>query len=196
MRFNFKQIFIIPMLLIIAQVVNAQPANQLNGVLKSAFEIGSIESVMIEKNGEIIAQQFEGRMNPNRTTNIKSASKSILSLLVGIAIREGYLEGVEQPIGEFFEDYFAEISINKPSNGATIDSQTFKISTKVDGEASIEKVEFFVDGNSIGSRKRSPYSLNYEVPESKNGKEIEIEVKVKDEDDGSDEDKIKVKVDY
>ena len=108
MRFNFKQIFIIVMLLIAAQVANAQSPNELNGVLDQAFEIGSIESVMVEKNGEVIAQQFEGRMNPNRTTNIKSASKSILSLLVGIAIREGYLEGVEQPIAEFFEDYFAE----------------------------------------------------------------------------------------
>jgi len=108
MRFNFKQIFIIVMLLIAAQVANAQSPNELNGVLDQAFEIGSIESVMVEKNGEVIAQQFEGRMNPNRTTNIKSASKSILSLLVGITIREGYLEGVEQPIAEFFEDYFAE----------------------------------------------------------------------------------------
>jgi CubicO group peptidase (beta-lactamase class C family) len=108
MRFNFKQLFIITFLLIAGRAVNAQPSNELNGVLESAFEIGSVESVMIEKNGEIIAQQFEGRMNPNRTTNIKSASKSILSLLVGIAIREGFLEGVDQPIGEFFEEYFSE----------------------------------------------------------------------------------------
>jgi len=108
MRFNLKQLFIIPILLISCQVVKAQSANELNGVLEAAFEIGSIESVMIEKDGEVIAQQFAGRMNPNRTTNIKSASKSILSLLVGIAIEEGYLEGVDQPIGEFFEDYFEQ----------------------------------------------------------------------------------------
>ncbi|MFO7848290.1 MAG: serine hydrolase [Balneolaceae bacterium] len=96
------------MLLIAVQAVNAQPYNELNGLLGQAFEIGSVESVMVEKNGEIIAQQFMGRMNPNRPTNIKSASKSIISLLVGIAIREGYLEGVDQPIGEFFEDYFEQ----------------------------------------------------------------------------------------
>jgi CubicO group peptidase (beta-lactamase class C family) len=106
MRFNLKQLFIIPILLISGQVVKAQSDNGLNGVLESAFEIGSVESVMIEKNGDVIAQQFTGRMNANRPTNIKSASKSILSLLVGIAIREGYLESVDQPIGEFFEDYF------------------------------------------------------------------------------------------
>ncbi|WP_083750189.1 serine hydrolase domain-containing protein [Rhodohalobacter halophilus] len=110
MRFNVKQFFIIPILLIAGQVANAQPYNELNGVLESAFEIGSIESVMIEKNGDVIAQQFTGRMSPNRPTNIKSASKSILSLLVGIAIEEGYLEGVDQPIGEFFEDYFEQNS--------------------------------------------------------------------------------------
>lgn len=40
--------------------------------------------------------------------NIKSASKSIISLLVGIAVDKGFLEEVEQPIGSFFKDYFQE----------------------------------------------------------------------------------------
>jgi CubicO group peptidase (beta-lactamase class C family) len=94
----------------ISATVSAQPGNGggngLNEALEAAFEIGSVESFMIEQNGEIIAGHFTGRMNANRATNIKSASKSILSLLIGIAIEEGYIEGVDQPIGNFFRDYF------------------------------------------------------------------------------------------
>lgn len=92
-----------------ARMTAGQPDNDngLDPVAESLFEIGSFESLMIEKEGEVIAQKFSGRMNANRSTNIKSASKSILSILVGIAIHEGYLEGVDQPIGEFFSDYFA-----------------------------------------------------------------------------------------
>lgn len=69
-------------------------------------EIGPISSILIDQEGEIIAEEYFGRMNSNRAHNIKSASKSILSILVGIAIDRGYLDGVHQPIGEFFPDYF------------------------------------------------------------------------------------------
>ena len=45
-------------------------------------------------------------MRADRTTNVKSVAKNIISLLVGIAIEQGHLSGVQQPIGEFFPDYF------------------------------------------------------------------------------------------
>src|SRR5690625_5458955 len=46
-------------------------------------------------------------MHADRGHNIKSASKSILSILTGIAIDQGYLEGTHQTLEEFFPDYFA-----------------------------------------------------------------------------------------
>jgi 1A family penicillin-binding protein len=95
-----------------------------------------------------------------------------------------------------FDDHFVEISISSPSNGSTASSNNLKISTKTKGRADVKEVEFFIDGNSIGTRKKSPYDLTYEIPDSKNGGEIEIRVKAKDEDGGEDEDKIKVKVDF
>jgi len=95
-----------------------------------------------------------------------------------------------------FDGHFAKISIISPDNRGTITSQEFKISTKISGDASVDKVEFFIDGNSIGSKKKSAYDLNYKMTEDKNGNEIEIEVKVKDKDGGTDSDKIKVKVKF
>jgi CubicO group peptidase (beta-lactamase class C family) len=82
--------------------------NGLDPVIDRAFDLGAVESFMVERGGEVITQKFTGRMNATRPANIKSASKSILSLLVGIAIHQGYLEGVDQPIGDFFRDYFDE----------------------------------------------------------------------------------------
>jgi len=95
-----------------------------------------------------------------------------------------------------FDGHFAEISISSPNDGSTINSQEFKISTKIDGDADVKKVEFFVDGNSISSRGKSPYNLSYKVPENKNGETIEIKVDVEDDDGGRDGDKIKVKINY
>ena len=90
--------------------LSAQPENNpdLEQITSKVFEIGSVESIMIERGGEIIHQDFRGRMGPNRATNIKSASKSILSLLIGIAINEGFIDSINAPIGPYFPEYFDE----------------------------------------------------------------------------------------
>lgn len=67
---------------------------------------GPINSILVSQHGELVAEQYFGNMHANRGHNIKSASKSILSILIGIAIDKDYLEGVHQPIGDFFPEYF------------------------------------------------------------------------------------------
>lgn len=76
--------------------------------LSRIFDIGTVQSLMIEKDGTLLHEEYQNGMTRNTTTNIKSASKSVLSLLVGIAIDKGYIEGVDQTIGEFFPNYFSQ----------------------------------------------------------------------------------------
>jgi len=78
----------------------------LTELVRSFDELGPINSLLISQQGEMLAEVYFGRMNAVRANNIKSASKSILSLLTGIAIEKGYLDGLDQPIGEFFPEYF------------------------------------------------------------------------------------------
>ena len=73
---------------------------------ESADDLGPISSLLIYQSGELIEEEYFGRMSDRSTHNIKSASKSVLSILVGIAIDEGYLDGVDQTIDEYFPDYF------------------------------------------------------------------------------------------
>ena len=82
-------------------------AQSLDTLAEEALSLGDTTSVMVQQAGEVVAEAHSGRMHADRATNIKSASKSIMGLLVGIAIREGYLDGVDQPIGPFFPDYFS-----------------------------------------------------------------------------------------
>lgn len=70
------------------------------------FTVGTVNSFIVEVNGKRIIEEYTDGMHAGRTTNTKSASKSILSLLIGIAIEEGYLDGIDQPIGEFFPEFF------------------------------------------------------------------------------------------
>ncbi|WP_234570488.1 serine hydrolase domain-containing protein [Rhodohalobacter sp. 614A] len=76
--------------------------------LDEIFNIGTVQSLVIQKNDQIIYEEYRGSIEGDEPTNIKSASKSIISLLVGIAIDKGFIEGVDQTIGDFFPEYFEE----------------------------------------------------------------------------------------
>lgn len=83
-------------------------AKQVNAatLVDEVFRVGPIKSFVVQQDGELLIEEYRRGMNAARVTNIKSVSKSIMSLLVGIAIEQGHLDGVTQKIGEFFPDYF------------------------------------------------------------------------------------------
>ncbi|MGO4135356.1 serine hydrolase domain-containing protein [Rhizobium brockwellii] len=57
-----------------------------------------LKTVIVARDGRVLSERgFRGH-SPSESTNIKSASKSIISALVGIAIDKGLLEGPDQKI--------------------------------------------------------------------------------------------------
>ncbi len=78
-----------------------------DAIVEAAFRTGPIKSFMLQRDGELIIDAHRSGMRADRATNVKSVAKSLISLLVGIAIEQGHLRGVRQPIGEFFPEYFA-----------------------------------------------------------------------------------------
>ena len=90
-----------------AQRAQSRVTRSLNpAVLRPAFdraaELPKLRSMLIAVDGEIVGERYYRGATRARTANVKSVSKSIISALVGIAIAEGKLDGVDQPIGEFF----------------------------------------------------------------------------------------------
>ncbi|MCO6393031.1 serine hydrolase [Aliihoeflea aestuarii] len=67
-------------------------------ILDAAETIAPLETVVISLNGEIVAERGYRGNSVDAPTNIKSASKSVVSALVGIAIDKGVLEGPDQRI--------------------------------------------------------------------------------------------------
>lgn len=94
-------------LLAVVLAASPAPGKNLDSLAQEALRIGDTNGIIVQQDGAIVAEAYAGAMHAERATNIKSASKSILGLLVGIAIREGYLDGVDQSIGGFFPEYFA-----------------------------------------------------------------------------------------
>jgi CubicO group peptidase (beta-lactamase class C family) len=67
-----------------------------------------LTSLLVARGSTTVAEVYFGEGGPTRGANLKSASKSVISALAGIAIEEGALSGLDQPIGPFFPDVLAD----------------------------------------------------------------------------------------
>lgn len=76
----------------------------LERAFERARELAPLNSLIVARDKTIVAEQYYRGMEPNGRANIKSASKSLISALVGIALKRGDLEGLDQTIGPFFPE--------------------------------------------------------------------------------------------
>lgn len=74
------------------------PPAALAPILDRAAALQPLRTVLVCKDGVPLAARGYGGARVDRAANIKSASKSVLSVLAGIAIEKGVLEGVDQKI--------------------------------------------------------------------------------------------------
>jgi CubicO group peptidase (beta-lactamase class C family) len=85
-------------------------AEMLEAIQEQAY---SIDSVTVVRNGAVVVDAFVYPSKPDARHIIHSCTKSIVSALVGIAIDQGYLDGLDQPI----LDIFAERSVARRDEG-------------------------------------------------------------------------------
>lgn len=76
--------------------------------IRRAAQIPRLHSLLISRDRQLVVERYFNGADPSRPANIKSVSKSVISALVGIAIAQGYIAGVDQPIGEFFGEQLTE----------------------------------------------------------------------------------------
>jgi len=64
-----------------------------------------LHSLLISHRGELVFEEYYNGADSRRPANMKSASKSVISALIGIAIDEGHIKSVEDPITKYFPEY-------------------------------------------------------------------------------------------
>jgi CubicO group peptidase (beta-lactamase class C family) len=75
-------------------------STRLTAAFDHADDLPRLRSLIVQWKGDIVGERYYGGATRATRANIKSASKSIMSALVGIAIAQGKVEGVQQPISE------------------------------------------------------------------------------------------------
>ncbi len=73
-----------------------------NDALQAAGEMPRLHSLLISHNGDLVLEEYFNGTSANRSANVKSVSKSVMSALVGIAIDQGHVTGLDQPISDYY----------------------------------------------------------------------------------------------
>jgi CubicO group peptidase (beta-lactamase class C family) len=83
--------------------------NELVDKLKSQER--AVRSVVIVRNGKLVFEYYRDGLGPTTLHDMRSATVSAMSTLVGIALQKGYITSVDQPIADFSRKLSAKGSI-------------------------------------------------------------------------------------
>lgn len=146
---------------------SAQPRNtnhELGNVFSKAGEISSVRSLLIQQKREFVGEQYYNGRRANQPYNIKSASKSIITLLIGIAVDKGFIESIEEPIVDYFPEYFAQ----NPNSA----KEQLTIRHLLSMQAGLESTSIFNYGKWAISKDWAKYQLDQPFVEEPGGKMV------------------------
>ena len=76
----------------------------LEPVYERAATLPRLHSLLVQQHGEVVAERYFNGATAARPANIKSASKTVITTLVGIALAEGHFAGLDQPLAALLPD--------------------------------------------------------------------------------------------
>ncbi len=80
------------------------PEIRLQPALDDARDLTRLYSLAVNWRGETLLEEYFQGKSARNLANLKSASKSVLAAMIGIAIDRGVIPGVDTPISEYFPD--------------------------------------------------------------------------------------------
>jgi CubicO group peptidase (beta-lactamase class C family) len=102
-------------------LASAPPANpaeataRLEPAAKAAADLPRLYSLLVSWRGDLVIEKYFNGARAGRPANIKSASKSVISALVGIAVTDDAIKGVQQPIADYFPELKKDPEARKQS---------------------------------------------------------------------------------
>jgi CubicO group peptidase (beta-lactamase class C family) len=90
------------LLMVPGRVAGQSPA--LEAAAESAAAMPRLRSLVVSHRGAIVLERYFNGARAAQPANIKSASKSVISALVGIAVSRGLIKSVDQKIVDYFPE--------------------------------------------------------------------------------------------
>lgn len=84
------------------------------------FKKNKIHSILVLKNDQLIIEEYFKGHSENKTHDLRSATKSIRSILIGIAIDNGFIDNVNDPISKYLKSPIPNKNLDKRKDKITI----------------------------------------------------------------------------
>ncbi len=82
--------------------------------------VPKLSSFILFQGDRIHRETYANGSARDRPINIKSASKSILNALTGIALEQGHLESLDAPVSRYLPEYFTKLPAEDPRRRITV----------------------------------------------------------------------------
>jgi CubicO group peptidase (beta-lactamase class C family) len=89
-------------------------------ILEGHGQVKNVHSVLIVKNGKLALEEYFYGTHRNHLHPIQSDTKSVTSILMGIAVEKGFIENINQPILDFFPE-ISPAKLNADKRAITIE---------------------------------------------------------------------------
>lgn len=86
--------------------MNQEKITELEQLLKKDYS--NIAGIVVQKGGNIQYKFYFNECTATSRIHVYSVTKSIISILIGIAIEKGYIQSVSQKVLDFFPDYMVK----------------------------------------------------------------------------------------
>ena len=83
--------------------LSAAPLRRMEEAVRSG-ELVKVSAVLIARHGKLVYERYFGGNTAASLLNTRSATKTVTSMLIGIAVDQGLLPGVDAPVLPFFHD--------------------------------------------------------------------------------------------
>lgn len=84
-----------------APTAQVRPALDLSPATRAAGELPQLHSLLVSVRGELVLEHYAPKIKAGGLANIKSASKSIISTLIGIAISKRLIGKIDDPASKY-----------------------------------------------------------------------------------------------
>ncbi len=78
----------------------------LAAILEEAGESERMRSLLVMHKGELLAETYYNGAGPETAANLKSVTKSLTAALVGVALRKGWIESVDDSVGRYLSKHY------------------------------------------------------------------------------------------
>lgn len=96
------------------------PAPNFAAAVRAGESMPRLYSLLVSRGGEMLVERYFNGRDQADIANVKSVSKSVISALVGIAIDEGHIRSLDQPIADYFGARLAR-DADAPKKAITIE---------------------------------------------------------------------------